>query len=120
MDSSVASTPRKIAVGFATIVGISLLLGGLAMRQIVGINRNVAQLATNSVPSVVTLNKIIRSNADTVRALPGRGNWRSRRRERPETASVPNTRHCSPTPRTPGSSARPSRREWPTSPRRIG
>jgi methyl-accepting chemotaxis protein len=69
MDSSAASTPRKIAIGFATIVGISLLLGGLAMRQIVGINGNVSQLAMNSVPSVVTLNKIIRSNADTVRAL---------------------------------------------------
>jgi len=57
------ATPRRILVGFLLIVLLSILLGLWAIWQILGINGNVFQLSTNSVPSVVTLNKIIQANA---------------------------------------------------------
>ena len=58
-----SATPRRITIGFVVVILLSILLGLWAVWQILGINRNVVQLATNSVPSVVTLNKIIQANA---------------------------------------------------------
>ena len=58
-----SATPRRITIGFAVVILLSVLLGLWAVWQILGINRNVVQLATNAVPSVVTLNKIIQANA---------------------------------------------------------
>ena len=63
-----SATPRRIAIGFLVVVLLSLLLGLWAVWQILAINGNVVQLATNSVPSVVTLNKIIQSNAGVSKA----------------------------------------------------
>ena len=62
MNSS--ATPRRIAIGFLLVIGLAVVLGLWAALQILRINSNVVQLATNSVPSVVTLNKIIQSSAD--------------------------------------------------------
>ncbi|MCX7430501.1 MAG: methyl-accepting chemotaxis protein [Planctomycetia bacterium] len=58
-----SATPRRITIGFAVVILLSVLLGLWAVWQILGINRNVVNLATNAVPSVVTLNKIIQANA---------------------------------------------------------
>jgi CHASE3 domain sensor protein len=58
-----SATPRRITIGFVVVILLSMLLGLWSVWQILGINRNVVQLATNSVPSVVTLNKIIQANA---------------------------------------------------------
>ena len=63
-----SATPRRITIGFAVVILLSVLLGLWAVWQILGINRNVVQLATNAVPSVVTLNKIIQANAAASKA----------------------------------------------------
>ena len=67
--STATSTPQRIGLGFLGIIALSLLLGLWAISQIFAINQNVTQLATNSIPSVVTLNKIIQQNATADRAL---------------------------------------------------
>ena len=63
-----SATPRRITIGFVVVILLSMLLGLWSVWQILGINRNVVQLATNSVPSVVTLNKIIQANAAASKA----------------------------------------------------
>jgi len=63
------TTPRRIGIGFFVIIVLTLLLGIWAIWQILAINRNVVQLAANAVPSVVTLNKIIQSNATAAQAV---------------------------------------------------
>jgi len=67
--SSSSSTPQRIGLGFLGIIALSLLLGLWAIAQIFAINQNVNTLATNSIPSVVSLNKIIQQNAAADRAL---------------------------------------------------
>lgn len=76
--SSSASTPQRIGYGFLGIIALSLLLGLWAIAQIFAINQNVTQLATNSIPSIVALNKIIQQNATADRAAAegGRGTRR--------------------------------------------
>jgi methyl-accepting chemotaxis protein len=64
-----STTPRRIAIGFAAIVLLSILLGLLALWHILSINRSVNNLSTNTVPSVVTLNQLNNSIAKTVRAV---------------------------------------------------
>ena len=59
--------PRRISFGFITLVLLSLLLGGLGLWRVLAVNKNVVNLATNSVPSVVTLNKIIQLNNDSAK-----------------------------------------------------
>ena len=59
--------PRRISFGFITLVLLSLLLGGLGLWRVLAVNKNVVNLATNSVPSVVTLNKIIQFNNDSAK-----------------------------------------------------
>ena len=66
-----SATPRRIALGFLLVVGLAVALGLWAAWQIVRINSNVVQLATNSVPSVVTLNKIIQSSSAAGKAATG-------------------------------------------------
>lgn len=63
-----ADTPRRIATGFAVILLLSLLLGGLAIWRILAMSTNATQLGTNSVPSVVTLNKVIQADFAALRA----------------------------------------------------
>jgi methyl-accepting chemotaxis protein len=54
--------PRRIVAGFITLFLIAALLGALSLWRVVDINRNVVVIATNSVPSVVSLNRIIQNN----------------------------------------------------------
>ncbi|NCX99089.1 MAG: hypothetical protein EBX35_11100, partial [Planctomycetia bacterium] len=61
--------PRRITVGFLSLIALSLLLGAISLWQILGVNGHVAALATNSIPSVVTLNKIIQSNTEAAKAV---------------------------------------------------
>ena len=66
-----SSTPQRISFGFLAIILLSLILGLWAIWQIVNINRNVVMLATNSIPSVVTLNKIIQATSAADRSMRG-------------------------------------------------
>jgi len=61
--------PRRIAVGFITLFLIATLLGALSLWRVVDINENVVVMATNSVPSVVSLNRIVQKNLVTARAV---------------------------------------------------
>ena len=61
--------PRRITVGFISLIALSLLLGFISLWRILSVNGHVVALATNSIPSVVTLNKIIQSNAEAAKAV---------------------------------------------------
>jgi len=61
--------PRRIVAGFITLFLIALLLGALSLWRVVDINRNVVVLATNSVPSVVGLNRIVQKNLVAARSV---------------------------------------------------
>ena len=54
--------PRRIIVGFITLFLLAALLGALSLWRVVGINENVVVMANNSVPSVVSLNRIVQKN----------------------------------------------------------
>ena len=54
--------PRRIVAGFITLFLIAALLGALSLWRVVDINKNVVVIATNSVPSVVSVNRIIQNN----------------------------------------------------------
>ena len=64
-----SATPRRIGTGFSIVILLAILAGLWAIWQTLGINRNVVTLATNSVPSVVILNKIIQRNNDVAKAV---------------------------------------------------
>jgi methyl-accepting chemotaxis protein len=55
------SLPSRIAWSVGILVLLSLLLGAAALWRITGINRSVVQVATNTLPSVVALNRTIQS-----------------------------------------------------------
>ena len=61
--------PRRIALGLAALVTIGLMLGGLSLWRINGINRYVVRLSDNSLPSVLTLSRIIESNYVTMKSV---------------------------------------------------
>jgi len=63
--------PRRITVGFITLFLIALLLGCLSLWRVVAINENVVIMSTNSVPSLLCLNKIVQKNLMTARAARG-------------------------------------------------
>jgi methyl-accepting chemotaxis protein len=60
--------PRRISLGFLLLVLLSLLIGAIAFWRIVGVNRQVTLLATNTVPSVIELGRITQLNARSGRA----------------------------------------------------
>jgi methyl-accepting chemotaxis protein len=60
--------PRRIQAGFALLVLVALLVGLLSLWRILGIGRNVAVLADNSVPSIVAMNRVIQGNLVAARA----------------------------------------------------
>jgi methyl-accepting chemotaxis protein len=64
-----SATPRRIGTGFCIVILLAILGGLWAIWQTLGINKNVVNLATNSVPSVVTLNKIIQLNNGVAKAV---------------------------------------------------
>lgn len=55
------SLPSRIAWSVGILMLISMLLGAAALWRITGINRSVVQVATNTLPSVVALNRAIQS-----------------------------------------------------------
>jgi methyl-accepting chemotaxis protein len=61
--------PRRIQAGFALLVLIAILVGLLSLWRIHGISRNVATLADNAVPSVVSTNRIIQANLVAARSV---------------------------------------------------
>jgi methyl-accepting chemotaxis protein len=63
-----SATPRRIGTGFGIVILLAILGGLWAIWQTLGINKNVVNLATNSVPSVVTLHKIIQLNNGVAKA----------------------------------------------------
>jgi len=60
--------PRRIVAGFVTLSLISAILGCLSLWRVVDINRNIDVMATNSVPSLLCLNKVVQKNLMTSRA----------------------------------------------------
>ena len=56
---STSTLPRRISFGFGTITLVAIAVGVLAIWQVFGINKSVVSLATNTVPSVVTLNQLV-------------------------------------------------------------
>jgi len=69
MNTNTSATPRRIGAGFLVVLLLTVLLGLWAIWQVLAINRNVVNLATNSVPSVVALNRIIQLNNGVAKAL---------------------------------------------------
>ena len=61
--------PGRIVLGFVSLLLLTLLLGVLALWRINSINQNVVNVATNSVPSIVILNRAIQSNFDATRSI---------------------------------------------------
>ncbi len=61
--------PRRISFGFITLVVLSIILGLVGLWRVRDINTNVLQLASNAVPSVVSLNKIIQLNNESARQV---------------------------------------------------
>jgi methyl-accepting chemotaxis protein len=61
------SLPARISWGFALLVLLTILLGASALWRIVGINQSVVTVATNSLPSVVALNRVIQSTYGSAR-----------------------------------------------------
>jgi methyl-accepting chemotaxis protein len=59
--------PRRITLGFLALVLLTFLIGGFALWQLLAIKQNVVLLADNSIPSVVTLNDIIKLNNDSIK-----------------------------------------------------
>lgn len=61
------SLPARISLGFTLLVVLTILLGASALWRIVGINESVVTVATNSLPSVVAINKVIQSTYASTR-----------------------------------------------------
>jgi len=61
--------PGRITAGFILLLLITLLIGGISLWSVFGINQHIRVLASNSLPSVVTLNKVIQSNFAGIRVL---------------------------------------------------
>jgi methyl-accepting chemotaxis protein len=60
--------PRRIALGLAALVLVGVLLGVVSLWRIDGINRHVRTISGNSLPSVVTLSRIIENNSAAMTA----------------------------------------------------
>ncbi len=61
------SLPARISWGFALLVLLAIVLGASALWRITGINQSVVTVATNSLPSVVALNRVIQSTYGSAR-----------------------------------------------------
>lgn len=53
--------PGRIGIGFASLLLLALLLGAISLWRVFHINRVVGNLATNSVPTIVSLHRISQS-----------------------------------------------------------
>lgn len=63
------SLPGRITLGFLILMLFSLLLGGVSLWRILDINRSVVVVPSNSLPSVVALNRVIQSNFTMMKIL---------------------------------------------------
>ena len=63
------SLPGRITLGFVALMLFSLLLGGVSLWRILDINRSVVVVSSNSLPSVVALNRVIQSNFTMMKVL---------------------------------------------------
>lgn len=61
--------PGRIIGGFIALLLITLLVAGLSLRELVAMNSSVRVMATNTVPSIVTLNRIVQSNVAARRTI---------------------------------------------------
>jgi methyl-accepting chemotaxis protein len=59
--------PRRITLGFLALILLTFLIGGFSLWQLLAIKQNVNVLADNSIPSIVTLNEIIKLNNETIK-----------------------------------------------------
>jgi methyl-accepting chemotaxis protein len=62
------SIPRRIALGFLALSLVSLALGLLGLWSVVAINDSVVIMADNSMPSVVSLNRVVQQSLIAARA----------------------------------------------------
>jgi methyl-accepting chemotaxis protein len=61
--------PGRIIAGFVILLLITMLLGGLCLRELLTMNSHVETLAGNTVPSIITLNQVLKSNVAARRTL---------------------------------------------------
>jgi methyl-accepting chemotaxis protein len=61
--------PGRIIGGFVALLLITLLVAGLSLRELRAMNSHMTQLATGTVPSIVTLDRIVQSNASVRRTI---------------------------------------------------
>jgi methyl-accepting chemotaxis protein len=61
--------PRRIASGFAVLVMLAVALGLTSIWRLWGISGHVATLSADTIPSIVSLSKIIEVNVAAVRAV---------------------------------------------------
>jgi methyl-accepting chemotaxis protein len=61
--------PGRIIGGFVALLLITLFVGGLSLRELIAMNSSVRTMATNTVPSIVTLNRIVQSNVAARRTI---------------------------------------------------
>jgi len=68
MNMNAWTIPGRVTFGFVLLVLLSLLLGSLSLWRVLGLNDNVQVMATNTLPSVVTLNRIMQRDLMAARA----------------------------------------------------
>ena len=61
----------KISLGFASLVVIALLLGGLAIWSMLGVKGDATQMATENVPAVKVANELERDSLSTMYQMRG-------------------------------------------------
>jgi methyl-accepting chemotaxis protein len=66
--------PRRVAAGFAVLLVAALAVGGTALVRLEGVTGNVETLATNLVPSVTTLSRLVESNLVALLAVRNAAN----------------------------------------------
>lgn len=60
---------RRIVFGFAAMVLISVVLGGIALRRLYTVNQSVEQLVDNALPSILTLREYAGATRDNIFTL---------------------------------------------------
>ncbi len=60
--------PRRVGIGFALLVLAALAVGGGSLSRLWAINGQVERLSSNTIPSVLTLSKVIQDNLVVLQA----------------------------------------------------
>ncbi len=61
----------KIILGFAGLIALALLLGGIAVWQMLGVKTNATKLAVDYMPSITVANNVERESLKTMYAMRG-------------------------------------------------